>query len=176
MTHFTEPWINLGWKRHLRSSVPINLRGNIRATASCAQCAAMSWHLYRYSSKETKGQMQLPGNLSGHVWLFYPVFQMSHFSMLYVFFFLTRHKMHLFVSQRSSHRERALKIRPESTVNPRTGRSPWFEPPPLSEANRDFSLHAAFAIRVTALQWYLVSCKAFPFTKSEVNCWYCICA
>lgn len=87
-----------------------------------------------------------------------------------VCFFLTRHKMHLFISQRSSPRDRALKIRPESTVNPRTGRSPWFEPPSLSEGNRDFSLHAVFVIRVTAFQWYLVSCKAFPFTESEVNC------
>lgn len=88
--------------------------------------------------------------------------------MLYVFF-LTRHEMLLFISQRSSHRDRALRIRPESTVNPRTGRSPWFQLPPLSEANRGFSLHAAFVIRVTAFQWYLVSCKAFPFTKSKVN-------
>lgn len=87
-----------------------------------------------------------------------------------VCFFLARHKMHLFISQRSSHRHRTLKIKPERKVNPRTGRSPWFQAPSLSEANRGFSLHAVSVITVTAVQCYLVSCKAFPFTESEVNC------
>lgn len=129
----------------------------------------MSWYLYRYRSKETKGQMSTIRKPIGCCRLLLSCFSTCHFSMLYVFF-LTRHKMHLFISQRSSHRDRALKIRPESTINPRTGRSPWFQPPPLSEANRGFSLHAVFVIKVTAVQCYLVSCKAFPFTKSEVNC------
>lgn len=66
--------------------------------------------------------------------------------------------------------EHLLKIRPECTVNPRTGGSPWFQPPSLNVAKRGFSLHAAFVIRVTVFQCYLVSCRAFSFMKSEVNC------
>lgn len=118
--------------------------------------------------RKSRAKCKLSGSLSGPVCSFYPVFQTCSFPMQC--FFLTRHKMHFFISQRSSHRDRALKIRAESAVNPRSGRSPWFQPPPLSEANRGFSFHAVFVIRVTAFQCYLVSCKAFPFTESEVNC------
>lgn len=50
---------------------------------------------------------------------------------------------------RPSNGDRVLNIRPECTVNPRTGGSHWFQPPSLNQEKRGFSLHAAFVIRVT---------------------------
>lgn len=61
----------------------------------------------------------------------------------------------------STNEQRALKIRPECTINPRTGGSPWFRPPSLNEAKRVGSLHAAFVIKVMAFRAISLAARLF---------------
>lgn len=135
--------------------------------------------------RKPEGRYKLSGILSGSISCISPVSQTNYFSMFFYFFFF------FFFSSKSYISSKWLFPIDDPIISPGDNslmydllEKQWlqrlvgalvFNLLVLNQEKRGFSLHAAFGIRVTVFHCYLVSCRAFSFTKSGVNCWYFIC-